>query len=304
MTSRKLALCAAVAVWTVAGAAEDVRRKPFVLASRGAGELEQVATETRAKLAAAGFTVAGSYAPYPGAVILAVTDETLVAAAASARFGGYAAAQRVTVTKVGDEIQVGYTNPGYMAAAYRMKADLEPVARRLAAALGAVEEYGPKDGKRDKDLRGYHYMMGMPYFDEPWKLAAFPSQAEAVAAVKAGLAAGRGKTSLVYEVTVSADETVLGVGLSDGCGADANVMKEIDFKPLRSTGHLPYEVLVSRGEVFALHAKFRIAVNFPDLSMMGDHSFMRIRCAPDSIEKALKAAAAPAAAPPAKTAAN
>jgi hypothetical protein len=67
-------------------------------------------------------------------------------------------------------------------------------------------------------------------------------------------------------------------------------MKEIDFKPLRSTGHLPYEILVSKGEVYALHAKFRIAVNFPDLSMMGDHSFMKIRCAPDSIEGALKRA--------------
>jgi len=294
MTWKKLVLCLVAAAWTVAGAADDVRRKPFVLASRGAGELEQVAAEVDAKLAAAGFTVAGRYAPYPGAVVLAVTDDALRSAAGTARFGGYAAAQRVSVTKVGDEIQVGYTNPLYMAAAYRMKVDLAPVAKRLADALGAVEEYGPPEGKRDKDLRGYHYMMGMPYFDEPWKLATFPSQAEAIAAVKEGLGAGRGKTRLVYEIAASSDETVFGVGLSDGCGADANVMKEIDVKPLRSTGHLPYEVLVSKGEVYALHAKFRIAVNFPDLSMMGDHSFMRIRCAPDSIEKALKAAVAPA----------
>lgn len=300
MTWKKLALCVAAAIWTVAGAAEDVRRKPFVLASKGAGDLEQVATETKAKLAAAGFTVAGSYAPYPDAVVLAVTDDALRAAAAGARFGGYVAAQRVTVTKVGEEIQVAYTNPAYMAAAYRLKAELAPVARRLAGALGEVEEFGPPEGKRDKDLRGYHYMMGMPYFDEPWKLATFPSQAEAVAAAREGLAAGRGKTRLVYEIAVSPDETLFGVGLGDGCGADANVMKEIDVKPLRSTGHLPYEVLVSKGEVYALHAKFRIAMSFPDLSMMGDHSFMRIRCAPDSIEKALKEAVAPAA----KTASN
>jgi hypothetical protein len=300
MTWKKLALCVAAAAWMVAGAAEDVRRKPFVLASKGAGELEEAAAATAAKLTAAGFTVAGRYAPYPGAVVLAVTDETLKAAAAGARFGGYAAAQRVTVTKVGDEIQVAYTNPLYMAAAYRMKVELAPVAKRLADALGAVEEYGPPEGKREKDLRGFHYMMGMPYFDEPWKLATFPAQEEAVAVVKAGLTAGRGGTKLVYEIAVSPDETVFGVGLSDGCGGDASVMKEIDVKPLRSTGHLPYEVLVSKGEVYALHAKFRIAMNFPDLSMMGDHSFMRIRCAPDSIEKALKKAATPEA----KTAAN
>jgi len=290
MSGTKLWLCAAVAAWTVAARAEDARMKPFVLASRGPGELAQTVEGAKAKLAAAGFTVAGSYAPYAGTVVLAVTSDELKAAAGQARFGAYAAAQRVTVTKVGDETQVAYTNPVYMAAAYRMKANLAPLAAKLAQALGSVEEFGPAgDGKRAKDLKGFHYMIGMPYFDDAWKLATFPSQAEALAAVEAGLAAKRGGTKQVYRIAASADETVFGVGLSDGCGADANVMKEIDFKPLRSSGHLPYELIVSKGEVFALHAKFRIAVNFPDLSMMGDHSFMRIRCAPDSIEKALEA---------------
>ena len=82
-----------------------------------------------------------------------------------------------------------------------------------------------------------------------------------------------------------------GVGLSEGCSGDAFVMKEIDFKPVRSTAHLPYDLLVTGGQVLALHAKFRIAVNFPDLSMMGSHSFMGIRCAPDAIEGALRQAA-------------
>ena len=128
-------------------------------------------------------------------------------------------------------------------------------------------------------------------FDEPVKLGKLGTQAEAVAAVEAGLAAKRGGARKVYRVDVGPDETVFGVALTDGCGGDASVMKEIDFKPLRSTGHLPYELLVSKGEAFALHGKFRIAVNFPDLSMMGSHSFMNIRCAPDSIESALKAVA-------------
>jgi hypothetical protein len=270
----------------LAGAAEP-KLKPFVLASRAAGEAAAAAEEAKAKLVAAGFEIAGSYAPYDGAVLLAVTSPALRAAAAQQRFGGYAVAQRVSVTSVAGEVQVAYTNPVYMAAGYRMKADLAPVAASLAAALGKVEEYGPRDGKSAKELRGYHYMMSMPYFDDPWTLAKHGSQAEAIAAVEAGLAAGKGRTRKVYRVDVSPDETVFGVALADGCGADANVMKEIDFKPLRSTGHLPYELLVSKGEVYALHAKFRIAVNFPDLSMMGDHSFMRIRCAPDSIEGAL-----------------
>ncbi len=284
----KIASFAALVLAAGLARAGEPTMKPFVLASRGPGEPGKIAGEAKAKLAAAGFEVAGSYAPYPGAVIMAVTSPALRAAAAGQRFGAYAAAQRVSVTKVGDEVQVSFTNPAYMAAGYRMKADLAPVGASLARALGKLEEYGPKDGKSAKDLRRYHYMMSMPYFDDPWTLAKFASQAEAVAAVEAGLAAGKGKTKKVYRLDVSPDETVFGVALADGCGADAHVMREIDFKPVRSTGHLPYEVLVSKGEVFALHAKFRIAVNFTDLSMMGDHSFMRIRCAPDSIERALK----------------
>ena len=275
----------------VAAAADAPRLKPFVLASRAAGDVPAAADAARAKLVAAGFEVAGSYVPYDGAVVLAVTSADLRAAAAQVRFGGYAAAQRVTVTRVGDEVQVAYTNPVYMAAAYRLKGDLAPVAAKLEAALGRAEEYGPKDGKTAKDLRGYHYMMGMPYFDEPVKLGKLGTQAEAVAAVEAGLAAKRGGARKVYRVDVGPDETVFGVALTDGCGGDASVMKEIDFKPLRSTGHLPYELLVSKGEAFALHGKFRIAMNFPDLSMMGSHSFMNIRCAPDSIEASLRAVA-------------
>ncbi len=287
MPARIGTFVAALFVAGFAAAAEPALR-PFVLASRGPGEPAKIAAETKAKLTAAGFEIAGSYSPYPGATIFAVTSPALRAAAARQRFGSYAAAQRVSVTKLGDEVQVSFTNPTYMAAGYRMKDDLASVGASLAGALGKLEEYGPKDGKTTKDLRRYHYMMSMPYFDEPWDLGRFASQAEAIAAVEAGLAAGKGKTKKVYRVDVSPDESVFGVALADGCGADANVMKEIDFKPVRSTGHLPYELVVSKGEVFALHAKFRIAINFTDLSMMGDHSFMRIRCAPNSIESALR----------------
>jgi hypothetical protein len=192
------------------------------------------------------------------------------------------------VTRVGEEVQTAYTNPVYMQHAYRMTGDLVPVAHALEAALGRGEEYGSEDGRRPKDLRGYHYMVGMPYFDEPWKLATFGTHGAAVEAVARGLAEGRGGTRLVYRIDVTGtEETVFGVGLSDGCGGDAHVMKEIDFKPLRSSGHLPYEVLVSGKDVYALHAKFRIAMNFPDLKMMGSHSFMNIRCAPGDIEAAL-----------------
>jgi hypothetical protein len=64
-------------------------------------------------------------------------------------------------------------------------------------------------------------------------------------------------------------------------------MDQIDFKKLKSTGHLPYEVVISKGTVYALPAEFRIAISFPDLSMMGSNSFASIMCSPTAIHEAL-----------------
>jgi hypothetical protein len=110
--------------------------------------------------------------------------------------------------------------------------------------------------------------------------------------VNAGLAAHKGGTTKVYQVAIPGKEqTLFGVALSgagDACGGDAHIMGIIDTDNVKSTGHLPYGILVSGGTVYALPAKFRIAVNFPDLSMMGSHGFMTIHCAPGAIQKALK----------------
>ena len=112
--------------------------------------------------------------------------------------------------------------------------------------------------------------------------------------MEAGLASHKGGASKVYRIDIPGKaETVFGVGLDNSveCSGDAYIMSEIDFKPLRSSAHLPYEILVSDGTAYALYARFRIAINFPDLSMMGSHSFMNIMCAPDAIEDALEAVA-------------
>jgi hypothetical protein len=106
------------------------------------------------------------------------------------------------------------------------------------------------------------------------------------------LAAKKGGVSKVYRIDVPGkDESVFGVSLTKNCSGDKFVMGHIDFKPVRSTAHLPYEMLVSGKKVYALYARFRIAINFPDLKMMGDNSFFKIMCAPDEIEEALTLAA-------------
>lgn len=268
--------------------------KPFILASTSTGKIADRLDEVKVGLAAKGFEIAGEYSPYSTARIIIVTNDALKKAAASHDRAGYIAGQRVTLTEVGDQIQVAYTNPVYMGAAYRIETDMSGVRAKLEAALGAEKEYGPDQGLTEKELRKYHYSFGMEYFDEPNDLASYNSFREAVAEVEKGLAAHKGGTAKVYRIDIpGSKQAVFGVAMA-AYGETGNkfmdesfIMSEIDFKPLRSTGHLPYEILVTGSEVEALHARFRIAMNFPDLSMMGANSFMNIMPSPDAIKEAL-----------------
>ena len=287
-----------LAVASLGANAAETKMKPFILAYKTSGDMAAAVAAVKDKATKGGFQVVGSYSPYPTATVIGITNDAIKALAAKSEFGGYAAVQRVSVTNMNGELQVSYTNPTYMASAYRMKGDAADTTAAMKAAFGAEMEYGPKNGMDDDDLRGYHYMFGMEYFDEPSVLKEHGSYAEAVAAVEAGLKSGVSGTSKIWRVDVPGkEETVFGVGLKGDGTTDGNqqddayIMGQIDFKPMRSTAHLPYEILVSGKTAYALYARFRIAINFPDLSMMGDNSFMRIMESPANIEKALTLAA-------------
>ena len=272
--------------------------KPYILVSQQAGaDAAAVMQETRQKLTNAGFTIAGEYSPYPGASIIVITNDALKQNAAATDFGGFGAALRVTVTKVKDEVQVAFTNPVYMANAYRMKSDLSDVATQLKSALGDKGEYGPDKGRSAEDLRDYHYKWLMPYFTDRITLASYKTYQEAVSKVEQTLKQdNKGGVKEVYRVDIPGKEqTVIGVNMTGPdkveCSGDKYIMNRIDFKSLRSTGHLPYEMLISGKTVYTLPAEFRIAISFPDLSMIGSNSFASIMCAPNAIKKALTFAA-------------
>lgn len=265
----------------------DAKLKPHVLASQQAGNYSDIVDKTRASLRSAGFEVAGEYSPYKGVSIIIITNDELKKNAAASEFGGFGAMQRVAISQVKDQVQVAYTNPVYMANVYRMKGDLSVVAQQLQQALGKQQEFGAK-GLSVEDLRKYHYKIFMPYFDDRYELKSFASYEEAIKAVEAGLKAGWGGTSKVYRIDIPGkQESVFGVAMTRECSGDEFIMNKIDFGDIKSASHLPYELMVSGKDVIALHAKFRIAQSFPDLSMMGDNSFFSIMCAPGEIETAL-----------------
>jgi hypothetical protein len=268
---------------------------PFVLAGTSNGDVASVSSEVKSKLTGAGFEVVGEYSPYADADIIVVTNDALKNHAAKSEFGAYGAMVRVAVTKNGDSTEVAYTNPVYMAAAYRMASDLSDIRAQVEGALGAEKDFGSEKNLTADDLRKFHYTVMMEYFDDPSTLAEYDSQAEAVKAVEAALAAGKGATSKVYRIDIPGkDETVFGVALkgkdADDCSGDEFVMSRIDKSTPRHTAHLPYEIVVSDGTAYALFARFRIAINWPHLPMVASATgatFMNIMCSPGAIEEAL-----------------
>jgi hypothetical protein len=269
----------------LAGAADKLA--PFVLASEESGDLKQVVQSTKDALKGQGFDIAGEYSPYPGTQVIVVTNALLKKLAAEERGGAYLAGLRVSVTKAGDKVQVAYVNPEYFKYAYRVTKDVSPLTAKLKSALGAQTEFGSKGMPANK-LKKYQYTFGMEYFDDEMPLKTYSSHKEAVDAIEKNLAGKAGGTSKVYRIDADGGTiSVFGVALTDGSSGDKAIMEVVDFEQYKHSAHLPYELVVFDGKVEALHPRFRIAIDFPDLKMVGDNSFAKITRSPDAIRKAL-----------------
>ena len=296
---RKISIAGIICILSAGNALAGDVLMPFVLAFKTTGDVNTVAGDVKGKLTGAGFEVVGEYSPYAGAHIIGVTNDALKGHAAKSERGGYGAVQRVSITKNGDNVEVVFTNPLYMAAVYRMASDLSDVRAALNGALGSEMDFGSKKELTAKDLRKYHYTVLMEYFDEPSELAEYGSYNEAVKAVEDSLAAGLGATAKVWRVDIPGkNETVFGVALkgkdAEDCSGDEFIMSRVDKESPRSTAHLPYEILVTGGDIEALYGRFRIAINWPHLPMVASESggtFFSIMCSPDAIEEALIQAA-------------
>ena len=296
-----------LAVSLVAEARAEVL-KPFVLGKtpssfknflKDPANMADVAEHTKAQLTEHGFTVVGSYMPYPNATVICASHPDLSTAAAKAENGGFGAAQRVAVTEMAGSLQVSYVNPAYLGTAYGL-GKLESISEKLAAALGHEQEFGAEGISEEKLGPGkYHYKMLMPYFGDVDVLNTYADYKAGVETVEANLAAGKGGTIKVYRIDLpDRDVSVFGIGITEGDGPDSGdkdtdkeIMGIIDHGEIRSTAYLPYELMVQGNQAIALRGRYRIAVHFPDTPMVGAHGFTNIMSAPGGIKKALEAVA-------------
>ncbi len=261
--------------------------RPFILAHTTNGDFNAVVEATKKRLSDAKFTLAGEYSPYPNTHIIVITDKKLQKVASKTKDGGYGANVRVSITQAGGKIQIAYNNPVYTQHIYRMKGSLAPVAKKLGKTLGSIKAFGSGDGISGSDLEDWHYMFGMPYFDDPIELGSAGSHSAMVSKIEKALASKKAGNSKVYKIALpGGKQTLFGVAVTQGSGADKTVMSAIDTKTEKHSAHLPYEILVSGDTAYILNGKFRIALSFPDLTM---GEFMTIKSAPDDLESKLGA---------------
>lgn len=264
---------------------------PYVLAYQAKGDAIAESNKVQTKLTAAGFKVVGSYAPYAGATVLAITSEAMRQAASKDRFGGFGAVEHVAITEAEGSLQVSYLNPAYLYAANRMAANPDALTASLKAALGAEKTFGADKSRTPKQLINYNYMIGMEHFDDFYKLGNFKSHQEAVKAVEANLTQGVAGTALVYKVELPVvQQTVFGVsfaGVGNKNANDKHMMLDT-VEPnyaLKTTAYMPYQIVVSGNEVLAQHMRFRMAVWHPELTM---GTFGKLMSSPGAIEDVLR----------------
>jgi hypothetical protein len=257
---------------------------PYVRGARlPAAELPVQMAAVEQKLQAAGFAVIGRHLPkgLPSSATIVVTDPGLLDAIG--KVGGSAisaAALRVGVQADGS---VSYMNPEYWHRAFvrkkygQVEAAVKASQARLAQALGEGAPFG--GNVEADDLASYRYMFGMERFDANSELVQHASFDEALATVRAHLAKGTADTAKVYEVVMPERRiAVFGVAMNNAESGEGWWVSKIEGSA--HVAALPYELFIVDNKVYALYARFRIALSWPELGM---GQFMGIFSAPHVI---------------------
>jgi len=226
------------------------------------------AETAKAKLVANGFEIVGTYKPAENGTTILYTNAAMKADA-SKPMRGLAAVGRILVDD--ERKQVHIANPVYFDKAFKQDQYNHAVASATYFAL--EKAFGPLKSSEDvwefNKLPDYHFMMGMPYYQEMDIVGegtsdALVAKAKAAKGMIVDLGAGR------YLAFVDLDKRT------------SQFVKKIGTQ---NAELLPWAVLIEDGKAKALNAKYFIAISYPLLDMGG---FMGIMTIPDAATKSLK----------------
>ena len=230
-------------------------------------------SDAKSKLKSQGFSVIASYSPVKGGTTLVFTNSALKKQA-SKKGRAHAAVLRMFIDD--KEKTVSITNPIYFGKAFMQKDYKESVYftqfEKISAAFPGL--VGSKDKLDSSDISGFHFMMGMPYYEDADELATGTNK-ELIAKAK-GYKKGK---NLIFSLKISDKSTLLGYELGK------KTKKFVKKIGRANAAVLPYCIAIEDGVASALGAKYYLAISYPQLTMS---EFMTISTVPGAIEKDLK----------------
>jgi hypothetical protein len=222
------------------------------------------------KLTQAGFEVVGTYPSFDKGTTILYTNATMKADA-NKNTCGFAGVGRILIDE--ENHQVHIANPIYFGAAFLRsnynQAHASSTLSSLEKVFGALKN--SEDVYAFSDLSKYHFMIGMPYYNDMDVIAQAPTE-KLVAKAKASndtisvVQIGRDSYVAFMKVDKRTSGFVKKIGAQNG---------EI----------LPWAVLIENGKAKALNAQYLIAISYPLLTMT---EFMTIATVPGAITKSLQ----------------
>ncbi len=229
--------------------------------------------DVKGKLQAAGFEIIGAYNVNEAKKLTTVIYTSASLKSMANKEGrGFSAIGRVLVN--GEDGTISVFNPVYFGKAFMQKeADYAKDAANENALVKAFGEMKPSEDKLEyDDLAGYHFMMGMPYYEDTEELAEGKNSEL--------LAKAQASPNHLFTLTLSEGRYLVGLNLSDATS-------EFPLKiGVQNAGLLPYTVLIEDDKALTMAPKYYIAVSYPMLSM---GNFMTISDVPDAIVDELEA---------------
>ncbi len=221
------------------------------------------AASVKSALGKAGFKVLNTYSPANKShlKVLSFTNAKLTSMASKPK-RGFAAVQKVLVNSKTKTLLA--TNPTYWLKAFLQKdfrGGNTAITASLTKALGKLKP--TSDTLSNSKLSSYHFMMGMPYYEDMLEL-------------KNG---AKSVNNALYSIKLRNGATLYGVKMSRS--SESFISKIGEDKALV----LPYTILIEGGKAYALHAKYYLAISYPQLTM---GEFMKISSVPGAIETQLE----------------
>lgn len=265
---------------------------PYFQIAQLDGNIEEAVFEINSTIQSGGFKLVGEYHPAenPGLAVVCFTSQELKDLSLQFKDrGALASVLKAALVEENGKITLSILNPEYTFLAYwggqlngqeKELKEMSDKVIKLFSHYGKPQPYG--GFVKRKNLPEYHYMMTMPYFDEPVELNEYNSFEEGVEMIRKNLDAKVGNTIKVYEQSfIGKDIMVFGIGLYDKETGEGN------FLPVVGEGHianLPYEIILEGKQATMLHGKYRIAIYWPELTM---GTFMKISSTPGEIEETM-----------------